>query len=236
MRAVSFLAGSGLRRSWRGLVIVVVLVAFAGGVTLAAFAGARRTSSSYRRFITSTPSPDVILLSHDIPPSDAPRVRAIRGVIAVARARFLALVKPDGSPLDVGFAIAGPLDDHLFDDIYRLRIVDGRDTAPGAADEVVLGEPFARLIHRGVGDTLHVASYSQAVVDQIRQGKTPPRPRGPGLRLHIVGISRAPSDLSLQGVTGGTFLLSRAFVEKYGDRIGDFYGPQGGILLVRLAD
>ena len=57
----------------------------------------------------------------------------------------MALVKPDGRPLDVGFAVAGPLDDHLYRDVYRLRIIAGRDTAPNAPDELVLGEPLARI-------------------------------------------------------------------------------------------
>ena len=50
--------------------------------------------------------------------------------------------------------------------------------------------------------------------------------------MRVVGISRSPVDLSQQGEAGGILLLPRAFVEKYGDRVGSYID----VVLVRLTE
>jgi putative ABC transport system permease protein len=234
MRAATFLVRRELRNRPRGLLVVVLLVGLAGGVTLAAFAGGRRTSTSFDRFLISSRAQDVLLIGPEVGASDVARIRAMPDVEGVGRARFLALIKPDGTPLDVGFAVAGPLDDRVFHDVFRIRIVRGRATAPGAAEELVIGEPMARANHLDVGDTLAVRGLTQADVDVVRAGKDIAAAHGPRVRLHIVGISRTPSDLTLQSVSGGVLIVPSAFIDKYWDRVGNFYGPDGGLLPVRL--
>ena len=58
------------------------------------------------------------------------------------------------------------------------------------------------------------------------------QPAGPSLTLRIVGIVRRPLDLGGRGATGGVVVPTRAFVEKYMDKIGSFTGT---ILRVRTA-
>lgn len=232
--AVVLLARSVLRRQWRGLVVIVLLSGLAGGVTLAAFAGARRTSTSFDRFLVSSRNHDVIVFATSIGPRDVTRLRASPGVAGIGYARQLSLVRPDGDFLAVG----GPLDRSLFHDVDRLRIVTGRPPDPGRPEEVVVGEALARTQHLAPGDRLPVASYTQAQIDRLQNDERngAPPPLGPHVVLRVVGISRSPIDLSLQGAEGGLLLLPRAFVEKYGGRIGNFSGPTGGVLLVRLRD
>lgn len=232
MSAVALLVRSGFRRRWRGLIVLALLVGFAGAVTLGAAAGATRSATSYGRFLESTRTQDVLVFAQDVSPADVAQLRSLPDVAGVGHARQLALVRPDGDFLAVG----GAVDDTLFRDVNRLRLVRGRDTAPGATDEVVLGEPLAEASHLGVGDTLAVRSFTQAQVDNGDAAVDGAVPAGPDVQLRVVGISRSPLDLSLQGLAGGVLLLPRPFVDAYGGDIGNFSGRSGGVLFVRLAD
>ena len=240
MSAARLLTRVELRRRWRSLVGVGLLVAFAGGATLAGFAGARRTESAFDRFVATSRTQDVLVLDDHVTPAVVRTVRRLPGVAAVGQARFLALTRPNGQSLSTNLSTAGAVDDVVFRDVYRPRFIHGRAPRPDAPDEVVIGEPMARVAHLHVGDTLPVAGLTQEQVDELRTGGidfgAALSPAGPVVRLRIVGISRVPSDLSLQGLGGGTFLLPRAFVERYGARIGNWYGARGGILAVRLTD
>ncbi len=227
---MSLLWRSELRRGWRGLLVFTVLVAVIGGLTLAALAGARRTASSFNRFLASSRSQDALVFARDVTPAEVARLRALPGVDAVGYARALMLVRPDGEFLAAG----GPLDDAMFRDVYRPRILDGRAPRPDATDEIALGESQARGVGLGVGDTLRLLSYGPDQVDALRVGDARVTPTGPTLRLRIVGISRTPIDLSLQGSDGGIVLVPRGVVDRYGAEIGDFSGPGGAVLFARL--
>jgi FtsX-like permease family len=231
--AVSMLVGAELRRRWRSLVVITLLIGLAGGVTLGAIAGARRTATSFDRFIDSTNNHDVLVFADDVRPPDVARLRTLQGVAGVGYARQLAVVRPDGSFLAVG----GPLDAGLFRDVDRPRLVAGRLPARDATDEVVLPEPLARSARLGVGGSLKLRSYTPNQIAALATStEQTPAPAGPTLSLRIVGISRSPLDLSLQGGEGGVLYLPRAFVERYGAVIGNFSGAHGGVLLVRLTN
>ena len=60
-----------------------------------------------------------------------------------------------------------------------------------------------------------------------------PGPRGPKSDSRVVGITRVPSDLSIEGNAGGLLLATPAFLERYGGEIGTF-APV--VLFVRLSD
>src|SRR5919106_2634284 len=129
MRAAIFLVRAELRRRWRSLIVVALLVGLAGAVTLAAVAGARRTASSFDRFLESTGTQDVLVFDEHVSRADVARVRALPGVEAVGWAPFLALEGPTVRAVQ-GFATVGPLDDRTLGEVNRARIVTGRATAP----------------------------------------------------------------------------------------------------------
>jgi ABC-type lipoprotein release transport system permease subunit len=221
---------SALRRGWRGLALTVVVVAVVGSVSLAALAGARRTSSSFRRFLEVSKAHDVLVFADDARPGDVRRLRSLPGVETIGYARGLVLLRGNGELLAAGAA----LDGSVFHDVDRVRIVRGRNTAPGTTDEVVVPEPLARRLRLTVGDTLHLLSYTPEEMDAIRRGQAVDTPGGPRLALRVVGVSRTPIDLSLQGAAGGVLVLSHAIVERYGADIANYSGPHGAVLMVRL--
>lgn len=148
MGALRLLIRWELRRRWRCFVVVALLVAFAGGVTLAAVAGAKRTSTSFDRFRTSVRSHDVLLFAEDVDRGDVHELRSLPGVAAIGYLRQLALVRPDGDFLAVG----GPLDDAMFRDVNRLRIGETME-AIGAriGDRVTGSSPEGDFEYRIVG-------------------------------------------------------------------------------------
>jgi hypothetical protein len=62
MTAVWARARAELRRRWGATVVLMVLVGLAGGVVLAAVAGARRTEGAMGRFLAYNQSMDVFVL------------------------------------------------------------------------------------------------------------------------------------------------------------------------------
>lgn len=222
-----------LRRRWGSLLVVALVVAITGGVTLAALAGARRTASSFERFKTTSRNHDVLLFAEGITRAEVGRLRRLPGVAGVGYARQLAMTRPDGDFLAVG----GAMDDSVFRDVDRPKIVDGRMPRPSHPEEVILPEPLARATHLRVGDTIPVQGYLPRQIGSFRNDATDlPPPEGPEVTLRAVGIGRLPIDLSLQGQAGGVLLLQRSFTERYGPRIGNFSGETGAVLLVRLRD
>ena len=150
--------------------------------------------------------------------------------------RQLAMVRPDGDFLAVG----GPLDGSLFRDVEPAAH-RRRPGAPAGGARRRSSSPNRSRARRGsrLGDTVPVQGFTQEQIGDI-SSDTPaasfPNPAGPKARLRVVGISRLPIDLSLQGRAGGVLILQRSFVEKYGADIGNFSGETGGVLFVRLTD
>jgi hypothetical protein len=233
MNAVRLLIRAELRRRWGSLLVVTLLVVLAGGVTLAALAGARRTATSFDRFQDATLSHDVLVFAEGIERRDVLELRSLAGVEAVGYGRQLAMIRPDGEFLAVG----GPLDDVALRDVARYRIVDGRKPRPDRPEEVVVPEPLARQTKLRVGDSFRVRAWSQEQLEGVgNDAPDLPEPKGASAKLHVVGISRLPIDLSLQGRAGGVLITQRSFVEKYGADIGNFSGEDGAFLFVRLDD
>lgn len=222
---------SVLRRRWRFVAVLTLVVGVAGTVVLTATAGARRTSSSFDRFVESTRSYDVLVFFKALGPSAVAEFRRLPGVETIGVVSVLAITFDDGTFLPAG----GPLDDVVLHDVARPRIIEGRQTAPNAPEEIVVGEPLAKEHGLEPGDSFALRSYTPEQIAALSGpvGSPIPEPAGPTIRMRVVGISRLPIDLSQQGQAGGILLTSRAFVEKYGDRIGKYLDA---VLLVRLTD
>jgi len=230
MGAVWMRAGAELRRRWASGLALALLIGLVSAVVLTGFAGARRTSSSFDRFITESRPADVDVFPGEVTRQEVREFARVPYITAIGRAQTLQLQYPDGEFVN---ASAAPLDRRFGTSLYRPRIVEGRAADPGSADEIVINEPIAASRGLGVGDTLALQSFSPAQVDALRSGASTefPKPAGPDLALRIVGISRYPSDLSLFGTRGGILVFTPAFTKRYGAEIGSY---SGNILSARL--
>jgi hypothetical protein len=151
------LAAAQLRRGRRGLLGVTLLVALVGGVALAGFAGAQRTSTAVDRMIDDTEAADVLINPDrgDESELDFDAVAALPMVAEFSRGHGVALVQAGPvSSLDEFFSAPFTLakDGRGLIDFDRPVISDGRMFDPTAIDEVFLDRTYAESAGLEVGD------------------------------------------------------------------------------------
>ena len=226
MTAVGFLARAALRRQWRNLLVLLLLVGVAGAVVMGAVAGARRTASALGRFEEQSRSAHAEINVGDPTADQLREFGRAEGVGEVAVLRQLALQYPGHENLPVG----GARDERFGRLLDRARMVAGRRANPAVIDEVAIGEALADQLGVGVGDRLGFESYTQQQIEVFFGGGDGGAPAGPRVQLRVVGIERRPLDLGARGARGGVVVPTPAFVQAYADRIGSF---SGDILRVR---
>jgi ABC-type lipoprotein release transport system permease subunit len=230
--AVWLRARTQLRGGARLTLLLVVLVGLAGGMVLAAVAGARRTEAALPRFLAHDRGGDATVEMFLSPGQRGPdplgrELRALRGLPEVAGAARLraAIVSsldpasPTGRRRDLGLL---PMDAGGSRIFGRPIVVAGRLADERQADEVVVDEELAVRRHLGVGSRWRVGAYTAAQLEQAA-GETSTSPAGPVVDLRVVGIVRHPFDL-LPAVTGqdnlyvnrGDLFLTPAYWQRYG--------------------
>ena len=175
-----------VRRRWRSLIVLALLVALATGTVLAAAAGARRGQTAFDRLWASTLPATVTVLPNQ-PGFDWNKIRALPEVAVLSEfpvngTPFVLTCCPDAS---LGFA---PIGDEMTRTMERPTLLAGHLFDPGRADEVLVTPQFAAAYHKGAGDLVTMRLASPKQVDEGWDGTTPPR--GPVIRARIVGVGR----------------------------------------------
>jgi hypothetical protein len=229
--AVWLRATAQLRGRVGATVLLAVLVGLAGGMVLAAVAGARRTDAALPRFIAYDNTVDAEVVSDvGTQPRLDPLGREVRAVAALpevaaaTRATAIILSSPDpasptGRRRDLGYL---PLDSGGSRMFGRPMMVAGRLADERRAEEVVVDEELAARRYLRVNSMWRVGAYTMAQLGQAG-GETSTAPTGPTANLRIVGIVRHPIDL-LPAVTGqdnlyvnhGDLYLTPAYWHRYG--------------------
>ncbi len=206
-----------------------LIVGFSGAVFLATLAGARRSDSAFERMQTETLAAQLRVFGPAIDDATLEELRGLPGVAAVGRAQQL-VATTDG--LFPGFGAAA--DRQMGRTVERPRLLAGRRPRADRIREIAVPETFADAAHVGVGDHIVVVGFSPDQVAQLlTSGGQAPEPDGPRIRLRVVGITRAPGDLSIEGDAGGIIVATPAFLDRYGTEIGTFAQT---LLFVRLSD
>ena len=229
MGAVGMLARFEIRRRWRRVVVLTLLVGVVGAVVLSTVAGARRSESALARFNTSSRTADLELTVGDPTPSQLRALGRVAAVESFAPLRGITLEFPAAPQLS---AVAEALDDRFGTVVDRPRVLSGRAADPTAADEVTIGESLSTQLHLGAGDSLAGRAYTpQQIETCLTVGCSQATgPQGRRFRLRVVGIVRRPLDLGDRGAAGGVIVLTPAFTRKYEQGVGS-YG--GDVLRVR---
>jgi hypothetical protein len=214
------------RRGWGGVVLVGLLIALAGGVSMAAAAGARRADSAISRFQAFTNDADALvdLRSPDVnelqaarlpsPPELADRLAGVAGVEGVSVIDFVAArAEPDGEWFNAAVgAQRGRAPTSL--------LVDGREFDVNDPYEVMANETAAEE-WGSVGSelTLETLDPTQfAVMAGIRSEA----PAGPTIRVRVVGILRGVEEIT--DVPEPILVATPAFVERFRDQVAMFPG------------
>jgi FtsX-like permease family len=163
-----------------GYLVLVVLIGLLGGLAIGAMTVARRTQSSFSRFLSSTHASQLTATTFTNGSYDAKvvhKVSRLPGVRHVESAADLdiAPLGPDGEPeasaLRASFKVLsyGSVDGLYFDQ-DRVTVTDGRMSDPQRADEVVLTRAAAQLLHLRVGEVTRVGVYANTGQGLSRRG------------------------------------------------------------------
>src|SRR5712691_9638630 len=212
------------RRRWRSLAILGLLMALATMTVLTAVAGARRGQTAFSRLWART-LPATITVLPNQPRFHWARIRALPEVAALSTFALTGFVI-DGYPPAGQNIWFPPGDNQTMRTIERPVVLQGRVFDPSRADEVVVTANFPAGYGKGVGDmlTLHLPAPRQS--DRGYDPSSSGPPRGPRVRVRIVGVIRsfwfADSPGSSGALVPSPALLARYRANLMGSR-GDTY-------------
>jgi FtsX-like permease family len=189
MRAVIYLAWRELAAQRRSWTVLVLLVAFAGGVVLSAAAGALRTDSAYPRFLKTSKASDVLV---------APAGNGLGGYMsAVARLPGVRAMAPiaglnltpvgHGSLAATTSNILAPTDGRFGNLMEVPKVLAGKLPAADRAGEIAVDQRGAAMMDLQVGSVLTMRAVPGPPPPGTgAAGQGPARPRM--LRERVVGI------------------------------------------------
>jgi hypothetical protein len=230
-----------LRRRWRSLAVLTLLVALACGTVMAATAGARRGGSAVDRLYDATLAATATV-SPMTPGFDWDRVRKLPGVEAVGTI-VLGDVPLNLERIEASGNSHTEDEDHYwfsFGDtdmgrtVERPAVLAGRLADPARVDEAMVTALFAENVHLRVGDTVTARLFTPEQADAFYLDNARNAPTGPRQPLRIVGIVRSP--VVNTNLHHSVFMTTVAFTDAYranlvgGGGHGDDYG------VVRLTD
>jgi hypothetical protein len=242
MTAVWARARAELRRRWGATVVLMVLVGLAGGVVLAAVAGARRTEGAMGRFLAYNQSMDVFVLG------GAPDLDAVRHLSQVADSGsrdyvYLTPPTPSGRPDTAAFGDVNPWAPTLgplWTTLDRPILVAGRHPDPARPFEVAVNERLASQRHLEPGGTFPMWAYTPEQAKRANDSKHLGPPAGPAFKFTVTGIERQPSDLiptpvdtDVEYLGTENLYLTPAFWREYRATVGSADEPFLGVRLHR---
>jgi len=194
--AVSYRVRCLLRTQWRQALVLSLIVAAVSGVVLGLAAGAARTSSAADRYTAAKGGGFDGLVEQEGGPPRTAEVAALPGVSTVAAVTFVfgGLALPDGAPAPDAFIFAGASGSYR---AFGMDLVAGREPDPARPDEFVASRSLADAKGVGLGATFDLSSITQEQADRAGFGAlTAEGPRGPTLKVTLVGVLDGPADLN----------------------------------------
>ncbi|HEX9504606.1 MAG TPA: ABC transporter permease, partial [Acidimicrobiia bacterium] len=242
MTAVWYRFRAELRDKWKGVLALALLAGFAGGATLAAIAGARRTDSAFSRLLVDTNAAHLLVNPDygDDSHLDARAVARLPMVTRMGREQGV-IVLPLGvdNVADVEHSLDLASDGKGMYSIGRLHVLKGRSPDPSRVDEVLANGAFARRYGLRVGDHFLAAIMTREVFQAINDAglsfsegvaAVGRGEYGTKVRLHLVGIGVTPDEIVVdEGFENREMVFTPAFLRRYPNASAGFFG-----LAVRL--
>jgi putative ABC transport system permease protein len=164
MFAVALLVAHKLRAGWRAWAALAVIVAVAGGVVLAAAAGASRTNSAYPRFLAQSRASDVLEspassgdLSYDTAVGTLPGVAVSAGMVGINAVP----VNAKGAPVNDAEMVAS-LDGRYGRELDVPKMLAGRLPGQDAPQEIAIDQMGAQQLNLHVGSVLRMAALDSS--------------------------------------------------------------------------
>lgn len=210
-----------LRRRWRSLVALTLLVAFSGGVVLTALAGAHRGDTAMDRLRDRTLPVDAAAVPNlpgfDWKPvDDLPYVVASTHFVLAANPKFAEDADHPGIDDVVDFLRD---DDSWMRSIERPVVLEGRMLDFDDPNEAVIVGSFEDHTGLGVGDTVHARLPTPQQADSGQADELSYDDySGPTVPIRIVGRVVMPWGIQ-DGPDSGSINLSPAFFSAYRDNV-----------------
>ncbi len=209
MTAVLLRIRADLRSRWRAWIGLTLIAGLASGAVIAAAAGARRTDTSYSRFLRSSRAADVLVF-HSTDPSFATvtpeDLATLPGVAATAPLVGYASTEPD-------VIVAASPDGRYGSVTAHQKLLDGR--RPVRPDEVMVSFVVAEKRHLHVSSTLRLHLLP---ADDANAQAGPPIP----LTMRVTGVEAGPGEFPPQTQQGFGFVwCSSALVRDNGGRLAE---------------
>ncbi|HWF17159.1 MAG TPA: FtsX-like permease family protein [Acidimicrobiales bacterium] len=206
-RAALFWARLDMRRRWRSLLLLGLLIGVTAGFAMSALVGARQTDSAVARLRAQTHASDAVVF-----PSQVGLFRsdwttlARRPEVAHVGVWDLLFGSVDNQP---GALLFGSDGGTYLGRVDKPVVVSGRALNPAAADEVVVDENFTK--EAPLGSSFTFQPYGPTQTDTTGQ------PTGPKVTMHVVGVVRELQEFLF--VANGQVLVSPGFLAKYGNQV-----------------
>lgn len=222
-----------MRARWRAWLALAVMFGVAGGVSIAAIAGARRAETAYPRFYEANRGYDVLLggIGADSP-EDIQAIRAqVAGIPQVDDWGFSEFLS-----LQIEFPRTGSV--ATFPDIVAVadprkrdgyeigvaKVLEGRMVDPAADDEAIVDWLAADRLGLSVGDRAEIRLFGEGEGDEPTIVQAP---------VEIVGIAIVPGSLPAVGQASfGVLATTAAFTDRYAELL----EPSNDAPSVRLRD
>ena len=229
-----------LRSRWRALLAVALLVGLAGGATLAALAGARRTDTAFDRLVEKTDAWDV-LVNPDLGTDsvlDDRDIAALPQVEAAGRVNgmFMGPAHPKSFTDFFEFATVLASDGKVGYDFSRPKLLRGRMPNPDRPDEVLINPLLAEQRGWKVGDRVallgltadDVARFDDPAADlSFKDVVTEIQSGDFGVVSHatVTGIGTFPEEIVVdEGFEVGQMFLTPAYTERHPEVGTPFWG------------
>ena len=211
-------ATADLRRNRVRLVALALLVALAGGVSVASVLGAERSRTSLDRFIEETNAADVFVGGDD--PEQLSAVSEIPGVAAASRISILGL-SPRNEPEGLWFPMIHSHDGRIPYELNGARVVDGELPSPDDDDRIALHEATADQLGVAVGDPLPMVGLTPSDVEEMNENQGElDAPSGPRFELEVAALVRDPLDVMNRPEDPVMTWLTEGVAERFVDEVG----------------
>ena len=228
MGALRLTLRAELRRRWRPMLMLAVLLGITGGVVLTAAAGAVRTDTAYPRLLRWANAAQANVIVKDAPvPAFFAALRRLPEVTAVSAEGLFNFTLParHGPPVAPVETFSSP-DDSMGRTGDRLKMLAGQLPDPARPDTAVIDQDLAARQHLRPGGTLHLLL--------IPNGKNgiPDLGRARAMSFRVTGIAVFDSQIvpATKVNAEPTVLLSPGFYRSAAAR-DSTYGSQAGVRL-----
>jgi hypothetical protein len=228
MGALRLTLRAELRRGWRPMLTLALLLGVTGGVVLTAAAGAVRTDTAYPRLLRWANAAQVNVIVKQAPvPAFFAALRRLPQVTAVSAQGLFDFALPvrHGPPSALVETFSSP-DGSMGRTADRLKMLDGRLPDPARPDTAVVDQDLAARQHLRPGGTLHLL-----MIPNTKNG-IPDLGRARDMSFRVTGIAIFDSQIvpATKVNAEPTVLLSPRFYRSAAAR-DSTYGSQAGVRL-----